>query len=60
MVAPLGAALHVSGSDRKAIERAIEPLRQEPWHWTEVPPSLEDVFIHLMREQGGGKAQEAA
>jgi ABC-2 type transport system ATP-binding protein len=60
MVAPFGAALHVSGSDRKAIERAIEPLRREPWHWTEVPPSLEDVFIHLMRQQGGGRAQEAA
>ncbi len=60
MVAPFGAALHVSGTDRKPLERAIEPFRREPWRWVEVEPSLEDVFIHLMREQGGGEAQEAA
>ncbi|MER8124993.1 hypothetical protein ABS198_22170, partial [Acinetobacter baumannii] len=46
--APFGAALHVSGSDRAALEAAIEPLRREPWRWTEVPPTLEDVFIQLM------------
>jgi ABC-2 type transport system ATP-binding protein len=60
MVAPFGAALHVSSTDRKALEQAIEPFRREPWRWVEVEPSLEDVFIHLMREQGGGKAREAA
>jgi ABC-2 type transport system ATP-binding protein len=59
MVAPFGAALHVSGTDRKALEKAIEPFRRAPWRWAEVEPSLEDVFIHLMREQGG-KAREAA
>lgn len=46
--APFGAALHVSGSDRDALEAAIAPLRREPWRWTEVPPTLEDVFIQLM------------
>jgi ABC-2 type transport system ATP-binding protein len=48
MVSPFGPALHVSGTDRKELERAIEPFRREPWRWTEVEPSLEDVFIHLM------------
>jgi ABC-2 type transport system ATP-binding protein len=60
MVAPFGAALHVSGTDRGKLESAIQPFRKDPWRWTEVPPSLEDVFIHLMRENGGQKAQMAA
>jgi ABC-2 type transport system ATP-binding protein len=60
MVAPFGAALHVSGTDRAKLEAAIQPYRRDPWHWTEVPPSLEDVFIHLMRERGGQQAQQQA
>jgi ABC-2 type transport system ATP-binding protein len=48
MVAPFGPALHVSGRDRAALERAIEPFRRDPYRWTEVEPSLEDVFIDLM------------
>jgi ABC-2 type transport system ATP-binding protein len=47
-VAPFGAALHVSGADRKALEAAIAPYRKPPFHWEEAPPTLEDVFIHLM------------
>ena len=47
-VAPFGAALHVSGSDRRALEAAIAPWRKPPWRWTEVEPTLEDVFIQLM------------
>lgn len=48
MAAPFGAALHVSGTDRAAIEAAIAPYRREPFRWTEVEPTLEDVFIQLM------------
>ncbi|MDO8377547.1 ABC transporter ATP-binding protein [Phenylobacterium sp.] len=48
MAAPFGAALHVSGSDRAALEAAIAPYRREPFRWTEVDPTLEDVFIQLM------------
>jgi ABC-2 type transport system ATP-binding protein len=59
MVAPFGAALHVSGTDRAALEKAIQPFRRDPWRWTEVPPSLEDVFIHLMRERGSQQAAAA-
>ena len=51
MVAPFGQALHVSGTDRAALEAAIQPFRRDPFRWTEVQPSLEDVFIHLMRGQ---------
>jgi ABC-2 type transport system ATP-binding protein len=60
MVAPFGAALHVSGTDRTALEKAIDRFRKDPWRWSEVPPSLEDVFIHLMRGAPGQNARHAA
>lgn len=43
-----GAAVHVSGTDKAALERAIAPYRQAPFAWRQVSPSLEDVFIQLM------------
>ena len=46
--APFGAALHVSGPNRQALEQALTPYRREPFHWSETEPTLEDVFIHLM------------
>jgi ABC-2 type transport system ATP-binding protein len=52
-VAPFGAALHVSGTERGQLEAAIAPWRREPYRWTEVDPTLEDVFIQLM-----GKAED--
>ncbi|MFN3513148.1 MAG: ABC transporter ATP-binding protein [Phenylobacterium sp.] len=48
MAAPFGQALHVSGTDRRALEAALAPYRREPFRWAEVEPNLEDVFIHLM------------
>ena len=38
---------NVSGVDRAALEAAIAPYRREPWRWTEVSPTLEDVFLEL-------------
>ncbi len=49
-----GAALHVSGRDRAALEQALAPHRQQPGlaiH--EAVPSLEDVFIQLQEENSG-------
>ena len=60
MVAPFGQALHVSGTNRAALEAAIAPFRKAPYRWAEVPPSLEDVFIHLMRRVGAKSVDEAA
>ena len=60
MVAPFGQTLHVSGTDRRALEAAIAPYRRDPYQWREAEPTLEDVFIHLMREQGAKTVDEAA
>jgi ABC-2 type transport system ATP-binding protein len=43
-----GNALHVSGDDAAALDRAIEPHRAAPYAWRKSDSSLEDVFIHLM------------
>ena len=46
-----GAALHVSGRNRAALETTIAPYRsQQGLSVTETPPSLEDVFIQLQEE----------
>ena len=50
-VAFFGAALHVSGHDRAALERALAPVRaQNLFKIFEAEPSLEDVFIHLQEQ----------
>ena len=59
MVAPFGQTLHVSGTDRKALEAAIAPFRRDPYRWTEVAPTLEDVFINLMRVEGAQQDEAA-
>ena len=59
MAAPFGEALHVSGTDRQALEAAIAPYRRDPYKWTEVQPTLEDVFIHLMRTHAPPQAKAA-
>ena len=51
MVIAFGAALHVSGSDREALERAIAPYRDAPGtRWSESEPGLEDAFIRFMQQ----------
>ena len=41
-------AANSHGTDRAAIEAAIAPYRRDPFRWTQVEPTLEDVFIQLM------------
>lgn len=44
-----GPSLHVSGADAGLLERSIAPYRGDPdLVWRPAPPSLEDVFIHLI------------
>lgn len=51
---PFGNALHVSGDDPAALERAIAPFRTGPYEWRQTDSGLEDVFIHLMGASGEG------
>ena len=51
MVAPFGSTLHVSGTDRRALAPPHAPRRADPARpRAEIAPTLEDVFIHLMRD----------
>ena len=56
MATAFGQGLHVSGTDRAALEAAIAPYRRAPYTWTEARPTLEDVFIHLMDDTPGPAA----
>ena len=49
--AAFGQTLHVSGTDRAALEAAIAPWRRQPFTWSEAQPTLEDVFIRLMADE---------
>ena len=50
MVAPFGTSLHVSSRDGEALDKAIAPFRKRKGlEWKRAQPSLEDVFIDLMR-----------
>ncbi len=50
--AVFGRALHVAGTDRVALGRAIASEAGQGLSWREVEPRLEDVFIHLLSAQG--------
>jgi ABC-2 type transport system ATP-binding protein len=53
-VAFFGAALHISGRDRDALQRALAPFEgASDLVIREAPPSLEDVFIQLQEQSGG-------
>jgi ABC-2 type transport system ATP-binding protein len=53
MVAPFGNTLHVCGTDRASLEASVREVAGEASMTVrEVEPSLEDVFIHLMRDLG--------
>jgi ABC-2 type transport system ATP-binding protein len=48
-VARFGAVLHVSGTDRRALNATVERLRAEGTHrWTLQVAGLEEAFIYLM------------
>lgn len=50
-VAPFGDSLHVSGTDKDRLERALKPYFDQPdYRWHEETPSFEDVFIRYMAD----------
>ena len=50
--AVFGRALHVAGTDRAALESAIDAAKSGALIWREVEPRLEDVFIHMLSVKG--------
>jgi ABC-2 type transport system ATP-binding protein len=42
----------VAGTDRAALTSAIHSIDGD-LKWEEVPPRLEDVFIHMLSAKGG-------
>lgn len=48
----IGRALRVVGSDAAALEAAVAALEAPGISWAEVPARLDDVFIHLLGEEG--------
>ena len=47
-----GAALHVTGTDRAELVQAIADYQRPGITWSEVRPTLEDVFIKLTHDAG--------
>ncbi|WP_018015984.1 ABC transporter ATP-binding protein [Teredinibacter turnerae] len=47
-----GSALHVSGTHRDLLEKAVNQPEFADLNWQEIKPDLEDVFIALMRQAG--------
>jgi ABC-2 type transport system ATP-binding protein len=52
--AVFGDALRIAGKDRAALLAAIDTVPDPSLTWHEVPPRLDDVFIHLLAEQETG------
>src|SRR5271166_4436292 len=48
--AVFGAAVHIAGMDRAALQRATAVF-DPAFNWHEVEPGLEDVFIHLLSQK---------
>jgi len=54
-VAAFGTRLHISGADETAMLKSLGPYRSRmDLHFEKVAPSLEDIFIHFMADQGNG------
>jgi ABC-type multidrug transport system ATPase subunit len=51
--AVFGRKLHIAGLDRAALQAAIARIEDAGLSWQEVPPRLEDVFIHMLSVKGG-------
>jgi len=51
----IGTALRLIGTDRAALEHAVATLQAADVSWQEVAARLDDVFIHLLSQEGGRK-----
>ncbi len=53
IVATFGASLHVSGFDKKNLEKIVAHYNIG-YDWAQIEPSMEDAFIHYMRQAKWG------
>jgi ABC-2 type transport system ATP-binding protein len=51
-VTAFGTQLHVSGYDREALYRDLEPLMNGKWSFEISTPGVDDVFVSLMKGRG--------
>jgi ABC-2 type transport system ATP-binding protein len=58
MAAPFGSALHVCGPDLAALRKAVQPWADQI-RFSQTEPTLEDVFIHLMKGAADNSVVEA-
>ncbi len=59
MAAPFGSTLHVCGPEMTALKAAVAPWADKV-SFTEAEPTLEDVFIHLMKGAVDNSVLESA
>jgi ABC-type multidrug transport system ATPase subunit len=52
--AVFGRTVHIAGTDRTALEHTMAAFGNGAVTWQEVPPRLEDAFIHLLGRVGNG------
>ncbi|MBE0505049.1 MAG: ABC transporter ATP-binding protein [Desulfuromonadales bacterium] len=50
-VVPFGVTLRVGGRDPALLEQSVAPFRAGPQRWEPGTTTLEEVFIHLMRDR---------
>jgi ABC-2 type transport system ATP-binding protein len=50
-VVPFGVTLRVGGRDPELLARSLSPFHTGSQHWEESITTLEEVFIHLMRDR---------
>ena len=50
-VSSFGRYLHISGCDQEKLSQAIKTLEHPDLIFREITPTLEDVFIHLMKKK---------
>ncbi|MBO6949527.1 MAG: ABC transporter ATP-binding protein [Rhodospirillales bacterium] len=57
MATPFGTRLRIGGPDKNALDHATQPYRDDSrFRWEPSPPTLEDVFIHLLRDAQDNRA----
>ncbi|VAW18994.1 Efflux ABC transporter, ATP-binding protein [hydrothermal vent metagenome] len=49
-VARFGTALHISGTDKRALAAVARAHKSGPWRWRSGEAGLEEIFIHLMAQ----------